>query len=302
MKGREYSYIAYIDEAGDDGIRRIKPIDDPGSSEWLILSAVVVSASREDELKDWMADIRGRLRNLQARSIHFSRLSSSKKEIVCEALSSLPARYFVVCSNKKNMRGYRNPFAEQIPSQCWFYCWLSRILLERVTDFVNWRSHKDHGEPRKLRIEYSKRGGLSYGQMKAYYRWLDIRSSADRHFLPLGDLKWPVVDYELIRDYPHYERSGLQIADVVASAFFKACDKYDTGSCDPSYAKLLSPRMARFRDKPFGRISGYGVKLMPNWKRIVLDDDQKEIFSHFGYPKEWWDPDPSNPVAVRPAT
>jgi len=51
-----YSYIAYIDEAGDDGIRKVRPIDPNGASEWLVLSAIVIRASREKELIDCLRD------------------------------------------------------------------------------------------------------------------------------------------------------------------------------------------------------------------------------------------------------
>ena len=43
----DYGYVAYIDEAGDDGLRAVKPLSRPGSSEWLILSAVVVRAENQ---------------------------------------------------------------------------------------------------------------------------------------------------------------------------------------------------------------------------------------------------------------
>ena len=35
-------YIAYIDESGDDGIRRVRPIDPGGASEWFVISAFVI--------------------------------------------------------------------------------------------------------------------------------------------------------------------------------------------------------------------------------------------------------------------
>jgi hypothetical protein len=93
-----------------------------------------------------------------------------------------------------------------------------------------------------------------------------------------------------MRVYPHLEREGLQLADAVASAFFKACDKYDTGNCDPQYAKLLRDRMAREPDTKSGKISGYGLKLLPNFGKARLEPDQAEIFRYYGYPNQWWDP------------
>ena len=94
----------------------------------------------------------------------------------------------------------------------------------------------------------------------------------------------------LLRVYPYLEREGLQLADAVA-AFFKACDKYDTGACDPQYAKLLRDRMAREPDNNNGRISGFGVQLLPSFAKAQLDLVQAEIFRHYGYPRQWWDPE-----------
>jgi len=53
----EYKYVAYIDEAGDPGVKRVKPVDKPGSSEWLMVSAVVMAASRELEVDKWGSDL-----------------------------------------------------------------------------------------------------------------------------------------------------------------------------------------------------------------------------------------------------
>jgi hypothetical protein len=112
-----------------------------------------------------------------------------------------------------------------------------------------------------------------------------------RPFLPWGKICWEVMDPRLLYVYPHYEREGLQLADIVASAFFKACDKHDTGACDPQFAKLLSDRMARIPDTTAGQIAGYGLKLLPNFRKAKLDPDQASIFKFYGYPAQWWDPE-----------
>jgi len=292
---RNYKYVAYIDEAGDDGLKSIRPMDKDGSSEWLIVSGVVIDATREKEVAQWVDGIKSGLWRYQGRGLHFKNLNENKRLYVCERMAGLSARYFVVCSNKKNMKGYNNPLASEVPSQCWFYNWMTRLLLERITDFVAWHSQKVFGQKEKVKIEFSNRGGLSYSQMNAYFRWISYQGC--NTFLRFGKIDWDTVSYDLLRVYPHYERAGLQLADIVASAFFKAADKYNTGSCDPRFAKALSPRVARYRDRSREDPSGYGVKLMPSLNGAKLLPEQQEIFRYFGYPDQWWAPDSSNRLA-----
>lgn len=250
-----------------------------------------------------MHDILALMRSPQMREVHFRLLNDEQKRRACSHLASLDLRIFVVASNKKNMRGYRNPFAEQVSlDKNWFYCWLTRLLLERVTNWVHRHSLKVYQEPRKLRIEYSERGGLSYGQMNAYQQILKMRSRTGNMYLPQGDLWWDVMADDLMRVYNHSQRSGLQLSDIAASAFFAACDKHHTGGCRPQFAQLLEPKMARANDLRRGLIAGYGLKLMPSLTKARLDADQEVIFRSYGYPREWWDPDLSNLAANRWAT
>lgn len=285
----DYGYVAYIDESGDDGLRAVKPLSARGSSEWLVLSAVVIRAENQAKVPEWADSILSKFRYRQTSQIHFTDLNDAKKAAACLAVSKLDVRCFIVASNKKNMQGYSNPFAGKIPSSNWFYCWLTRVLLERVTHFVAEKAAMEPSKPKHLRLEYSARGGLRYSQMNAYYEWMRLKKH--NPYLPWGKIRWEVMHPGLMHVYQHYEREGLQLADIVASAFFKACDKHDTGGCNPTFAKFLRPRMGRAPDRSDGQISGYGVKLLPNMKTAQLDSDQAAIFKSFGYPKQWWDPE-----------
>lgn len=284
----EYKYIAYIDESGDPGIKRVKPLDKPGSSEWLVLGATVVAAEREEEIAVWNAELMAKMRSHQMRDLHFQRLSPAKKLIACEHVASLPVRCFVVASNKQNMRGYSNPRAAQIPSNNWFYCWMTRVVLERITHWVKAHSVKEYGSPKLVKLVFSGRGGLRYSQMKAYFEWL--RFQGRNPYLPLGVIEHDVLDIRLMEVRNHVGHDGLKLPDIVASAFFKAIDIWDTGASDPQFAEALRPRMARWPDTDGGQFSGYGVKLWPGYGKLrdkVLPE-QLATFKSYGYPKQWW--------------
>jgi hypothetical protein len=286
-----YSYVAYIDEAGDPGLRKVKPRTANGSSEWIVLAGALIPAELEAETRIWVKEFRAVIASRQLRDIHFQKLNDHRKADVCRALTAKNVRLFAVVSNKQNMEGYSNPAAAQIPSNNWFYCWLTRVLLERMTDCALAASIKRYGEPRFMKIEFSERGGLSYSQMHAYYEWIRLKSAggAVPLYLPWGKVAFEVLHPSLMRVYNHRERDGLKLPDIVASAFFKAVDVHDTGANDPAFARLLGPRMAA--SPVTGQKGGYGVKLWPSWtklKSLEVPRSQLSIFEDFGYPSDYW--------------
>ena len=242
-----------------------------------MLAAVLIDISREPEAATWVPEIISSLTKYNLSTLHFKHCNVTNGRIVCGKIAGLPVRCFVVASNKKNMRGHSNPFAAQIPSKNWFYCWITRLLLERVTYFAEQKSIEIYGEPRPLRIELSERGRFSYPQLMAYYEWLKFKSTGGANFLALGDLSWSVMHRDLIEIHPNETRPGLQLADAVASSFFRASDIEQVAKHDPKCAELLEPRIARDPDKVDGRLHGFGVKLMPNLGRAKLTCEQQRF-------------------------
>jgi hypothetical protein len=88
MSSVPYSYIAYIDESGDPGLQRVKPLDANGSSEWFILSAVVIGEPNEKNVAPWRNDIL-RATNSQRKDLHFTNLKPWNKRIACTEMAKL---------------------------------------------------------------------------------------------------------------------------------------------------------------------------------------------------------------------
>jgi hypothetical protein len=278
------SYVAYVDESGDDGIARVRPRDPDGASEWFVLSAVVVRTEAQRETV-WVRNILRDLRLEQRRTLHFQPLDDWRKLAACNAIAQLPLRCFVIMSNKLNMRGYHNPKAARVSvsaGRTWFYWWMTRLLLERVTHFCKTRSLRDYGETRLVRLEFSRRGGLRYAHFQSYLYWLRMQSKTDTLYLKQGDLQWSVIDpISEIRVYDPAERAGLQISDAVAAAFYQAVSGMPVS--EPAYAMALQPRMARDLQ---GNIFGYGLKLMPNRYYLRAQPHQRPILDFYMHPKK----------------
>jgi hypothetical protein len=154
-----------------------------------------------------------------------------KKDIVCSGIAELPIRCFVVKSHKKNMQNYKNLAAEKakVNRTAWFFCWLSRLLFERVTAYCASRTMKDYGETRTIRIELSERGSVNIEDIKLYYKYLSDQSRMGMLHLDQFDLAWSVVNVDHMFVHPKQMRAGLQLADSVSSAFYQAVERTAVG-------------------------------------------------------------------------
>ena len=274
-----YEYVLFVDESGDDGLTKVKPIDPDGASEWLVIAGVMVRAEDEQRCRDWLDAIRKDINATQASTLHFRKLSPSKQVRAAEMVGALPVRIFCVCSNKKNMRGHRNERAEQAGGKQWFYNWVVRIMMERATNYCAETSARKLGRVTKMKVLFSARGGHSYGQTKAYWELLRFQEMTGRTHLRWHTMNHEVLSFDLVEYVPHYMHAGLQLADIAASAFYQAVEE-NSSRWSPDPAIALGPRAAS-RD---GQIADVGLVLQPHKiNQIGLSKKQKQIFEHFGY-------------------
>lgn len=279
-----YYYIALIDEAGDPGLRRVRPIDEPGASEWLVFGCVLIQATRERQAVDWVRSTLEHIGLAKEQELHFRELADWRKPLVCQRLATFPLRTFALLSNKKNMRGHTNPRAAArspaVSANQYFYNYCVRLLLERVTDYVYRHSMALHGQPRCVKIVFSKRDGHAHGHTIAYHEVLRQQSRSNTTFLNKRTIRWQVLDRRLMGVEPPNLNAGLQLADVVASSFYQAVDVLPPTIWNPDNAKLLLPRVAR----EGGLYRDYGVALQPTPPRKAkLVSKQKQIFEFYGY-------------------
>lgn len=288
-------YVLYIDESGDDGFETVRPIDATGGSEWMVLSGVLLHEKNQLTPVDWVREFKAGIKNATRQDLHFADLTDSHRLRACSFLAAKHMRCFVVISNKRNMRGYRNPRAERHDTRNPFYNWMLRLLLERASSFCAERSVRDYGEMRAMRIELASRGGLSLARTKVYL-WDKLRrqSQAGTMYLKRGDISWSVINPAEIEIFQARRRAGLQLADIVASAFGQAVEPKPDGRVLTAYADALSPIMASTLRGAV--IADYGVKLMPDPPKlwgIGLNEEQVRFFERFGYDrKHLLGPDP----------
>jgi hypothetical protein len=277
-----YEYIAYIDEAGDPGLSKIRPLDPFGASEWLTLGAVVIRSEYETEIVTWVRGLRESIRDTQGAALHFRTLSDARKRIVASCMAARSVGGFAVLSHKPNMKKHRNPNAEaSLAPRGYFYNWCVRLLLERVTDAVDRDSRAKFGEPKFVKLIFSQRGGVKYNWLRVYLQVLKKQAETNTTFLTKRLVKPAVIHPTLFEALPSAQSAGCQLADVVTSAFHCAADARGS-RWNVVPAQCLKPIMV----KEGGRYADYSVALQPYpaWRAGKgLTSEQREIFSFYGY-------------------
>ena len=273
-------YIAYIDEAGDDGLERVGSASSAGASEWWVISAVVIKAEREGEILGWGKEIVAALQQPQIQTLHFRKLSDEKKRILCKLISSKSLRLFVFMSHKKNMQGYRNVHAEaaKVNRTAWFYAWTSKILMESVTDFCGRKSRSQYREAQTIRMEFSDRGGVNIEDIRAYYKYIKDQALLGLSYNKDFPLDWSTIEPKEMFISPNSMRIGLQLSDAVASSFYASVSVTNGRMVTPDYATLLCPRIGQDR---FGKKYMYGIKVMPRHVPTTLPAHQRQIFDFY---------------------
>lgn len=276
----EPRYVAFIDESGDPGLKRVRPIDPDGASEWLALGAVVVRAENEQKAVDWVRELRRSIGSVQGPDIHYKRLSVRQKLEACTIVSSLPIRSFVVLSHKTNMKGHRNYNVEKYAGpRGWFYNWCVRLLLERVTDFCAKDSQSKYGSTSKIKFLFSERGAVEYRWLSAYIELLSKQSKNSTSVLTKRLVHPDTISPDMIEVAPHSMSAGCQLSDIVVSAFYNAAD-----TSGPRWNVEPASSLKRCVAKEGGFYHDYGLTLQPTppW-RANLNEKQKIIFERYGY-------------------
>jgi hypothetical protein len=195
--------------------------------------------------------------------LHFANLNHNQKIVVTESLATRPIRAINILSNKRTAPD--GVFTQK--NQLYFYT--TRYLIERISWLCrDYRRLVKEGDGR-VKIIFSRRGGMSYPDFCAYLRRLQNDQAVRIH--------WPVIDVEGIEALDHSRRAGLQIADAIASAFASGIEPNLYGNCEPRYAEILRPIVYNRR----ANYLSYGLKILSQTGLEQLTADQTRFVNLF---------------------
>ena len=261
------NYVAYIDEAGDEGFGKLRQEFVTGQSKWLALGAAINAAPNDRFAAAWRDEVIALFPQKKRRDLHFRTLSHEQRVAACMRLAEKRIGICVVASNKETIldSGKLHVFKQK----GYLYNYLVRYLLERVTDACQ-RAAATKQDTARLRVVFSRRGGTDYQIMHDY---LCLMRDGREVKQPTRSINWDVLDPEDIRVENHSIRAGLQIADVLTSATCCAFEPNGFGFCEPRYALTLKRRYIRHN----GQIMNCGITVLPPPHKNPLNDAHKQF-------------------------
>jgi hypothetical protein len=227
------SFVVYIDESGDEGFSF-----GGGCSEWFVLSAVVTLKSEDPETVRLVDRVRKMLGRPDHKPLHFRDLRHEHRLPFMAEISRASLRVVTLLVHKPSLSD-----REELRRSSNLYFHSVHDLLERVCLLC--RDARPREGDGTADIVFSNRSGMRYDDLIASLRTARFEKAPLRH--------------DQIHSQTAGRRMGLQIADAVASGFFKAVEPTTYGHTEDRYARMLRSVLYR-KDES---CQGYGLKIWP---------------------------------------
>lgn len=228
------NYLAYSDEAGDEG-------DPNKSGRYFINSAVIVRETEEPNVRSYEDQCFEKIWRQKGRTppslLHWRKLSDRNRLQISSILGTKEYVQIAILLDKTKLPYMRRKL---------FYDFTARLLLERITWFVD-----DRGG-RLKKIVFSQRSGITENKIRqAVNGYLAEPDNSIRRIFNVTDIHViPMQNYIMLR-----------AADNVTSALFNSLCKNTNGVSKSHYFDNLHHRLYRYRDH--NRIWKYGLKIFP---------------------------------------
>jgi hypothetical protein len=97
-----HSFLAYIDESGDDGLERFRePGAGGGASSWLVISACVFRQIHTLDAVSWRDEISAAIPEKKSRELHFVKMNRNQRVVAAQVIATKPLRAINILAAKR---------------------------------------------------------------------------------------------------------------------------------------------------------------------------------------------------------
>lgn len=247
------SFVAYIDESGDQGFKF-----GAGSSNWLVLSAVITNKHNDIATVKLVDNVRSNLGRPAKIPLHFRDIKPENERIIyLQEIARADIQAVTVLIYKPALEE-----AEHLKGQN-LYFYAVYHLLEIISHCCASSATSALGGDGSVELIFSACGEKSF-----YTNMCDYIYAAKINIRECN-IDWSIIKLEQLAAYSHGRQRGLQIADAVASGCFFAVETNSKGLTNNQYIRLLKPNFHKLGIS----CVGYGIKVLPKKTAKVLDTE-----------------------------
>ena len=220
------TFVAYIDEAGDEGFKFGK-----GSSEWFVRGAAILRRATEMPEIKLIDDVRARLnrgrkpdRQFPARkALHFRDLEHDVRKYYAARIAQADLTTAVVLIKKRDMLFEDGNAIEEKDRQAALYHAATLCLIEAISHHCSETYITGEAGDGSVDLVFSSRSTLDYAQLAETIKLALADSDAFGHRAFMMTTTHPSADVikpSQVQAIMHSKSMGLQIADAVTSSYY----------------------------------------------------------------------------------
>jgi len=257
-----HTFVVHIDESGDEGFRFGQ-----GSSEWFVLSAVIVRKVDDIGLVHMLQHVRAILNRPAKKHLHFKDLRHEHRLPYLDEISRYNLQTVSILVHKPSLD--RAIFSGGYI----LYFYAVRYLLERVSWLCrDGFRNIDQGDG-SCELIFSNRSSMPYNHLVGYLNILRLQSQSEDI-----RIEWNSIVPNQLKTFTPGKRAGLQVADAIAGSYYKAVEYSEYGFTESRYAEILRPVCYEHG----GRCLQYGIKIWPyDATRIMQEDRFSWVRDHY---------------------
>lgn len=243
-------YTVLIDEAGDVGLKDVKPDPSYGPTQYFCMAATIFNEDNRERIERSLEGL-----PFAKDVIHASKLNHFQKVLFSRTISELPIGIVGVISNKLTLLEYL-PAAKQTPTH--FYNKVMQYLLERLGDCVG----KSGLRNEQVRILLEARA-QQYSSLMSFVNSIQ-RNPLDERSLPIRN-----IDRFSISAIDKASDKCMPISDMAAHALFSSVRR-DSRLYGISESRYLGEMKGVFMAGRAGSIVPLGIKPIHNISDLGL--------------------------------
>jgi hypothetical protein len=243
-----------------------------GQSHWLVLATGITDRDQDAQIPNWKREILLGLPGRRKETLHFRELDHGARLFAAQCICEKRIGFLTVLAHKPAISLWKGFAQKRQPEKNMLYKYLLRLLIEKITDTIARICARQNGKNEKVKLVFSRRGGMDYADFRSYMEHLRNLQQRGGAYHPIW---WEHLDLDAMEATDHSLRAGLQIADVCASSFFHAVEPNRYGMTEARYAQILRPRLIPSRTQ---EVLYYGVKPVPDLGSLSLAEDQRAFF------------------------